>query len=53
NELRVYGDDALIATHLLAEKPAGWQTVAAHHRPLWQQTCRVAQRALSDYEELL
>lgn len=53
DELRVYGDDVLIATHLLAEKPAGWQTVAAHHRPLWQQTCRVAQRALSDYEELL
>lgn len=53
DELRVYGDDVLIATHLLAEKPAGWQSVAAHHRPLWQQTCRVAQRALSDYEELL
>ncbi|WP_459609662.1 IS21 family transposase [Dickeya oryzae] len=51
--LRVYGDDVLIATHRLVEKQAGWQTVAAHHQPLWQQTCRVAQRALSDYEELL
>ncbi|MEA9393645.1 IS21 family transposase [Acerihabitans sp. TG2] len=53
NELRVYGDDELIARHQLASDSAGWQTVPEHHQTLWQRTCQVEQRPLDAYEGLL
>jgi hypothetical protein len=52
DELRVYGNDVLIATHRLSSELA-WQTVPEHHQLLWQRTCYVEQRPLADYEELL
>ncbi len=52
DELRVFGDDVLIATHQLSTGRV-WQTVPEHHKPLWERTCHVEHRALADYEELL
>ena len=37
-ELRVYGDDSLIARYVLRPFSAGWQKVAAHHHDLWAKT---------------
>ncbi len=53
NTLRIYGDEQLLATHLLQEVTQGWQKVPEHHQALWQQVNRVASRSLSVYEELL
>lgn len=54
-ELRVYGDDALIARHTLRPYSAGWQTVAAHHNELWAKTLGhravVESRPLAVYTE--
>lgn len=53
DELRIYGDEALIATHRLTRRSPDWQTVPEHHAPLWQQVSMVEHRPLSAYEELL
>lgn len=52
DELRVYGNDELIARHQLSPATAGWQTVPEHHQALWQRTCQVEQRPLDAYEGL-
>lgn len=50
--LRVYADEALMATHQLQSASAGWVTVEEHHHPLWQSVkAQVERRALSVYEE--
>ena len=51
--LRIYSNDLLVASHQLTTATSGWQTVAEHHQPLWQQVCGVEHRPLSVYEELL
>lgn len=53
NELRVYADENLVASHQLKTDTHEWQTVPEHHKPLWQRSCSVAARPLTDYEELL
>lgn len=53
DELRIYGNEQLVATHRLNNRGAGWQTVPEHHAPLWQQVSMVEHRPLSAYEELL
>lgn len=53
DELRIYGNEMLLASHRLAAPGAGWQTVSEHHAPLWQQVSRVEHRPLSTYEDLL
>jgi len=53
DELRIYGDEQLIASHLLSCGAPVWQTVPEHHAPLWQQVSQVEHRPLSAYEELL
>lgn len=49
DELRVYGNDELIARHQLSPATAGWQTVPEHHQALLQRTCQVEQRPLDAY----
>ena len=51
--LRIYSNDLLVASHQLTTATSGWQRVAEHHQPLWQQVCGVEHRPLSVYEELL
>jgi len=53
DELRIYGDEQLIASHLLSSGSPVWKTVPEHHAPLWQQVSQVEHRPLSEYEELL
>lgn len=53
DELRIYGNKMLLASHRLAAPGAEWQTVPEHHAPLWQQVSRVEHRPLSTYEDLL
>ena len=53
DELRIYGNEQLVATHRLNNCGTGWQTVPEHHAPLWQQVSMVEHRPLSAYEELL
>ena len=53
DELRIYGHEQLVASHLLSSGAPVWQTVPEHHEPLWQQVSQVEHRPLSAYEELL
>ena len=53
DELRIYSNENLAATHRLSGASSGWQTVPEHHAPLWQQVSQVEHRPLSAYEELL
>jgi hypothetical protein len=50
-QLRVYADEQVVATHILTDKQQGWVTVPEHHAPLWQSTLQVEQRPLDIYEE--
>ena len=50
--LRVYHNDALVASHTLQRAQQGWATVPEHHAPLWQATHQVQQRPLQVYEEV-
>lgn len=53
-ELTVYdirGQD--VARHRLTDRTQGWQTVADHHQPLWQDLAPVQHRSLAVYEEVL
>jgi hypothetical protein len=51
--LQVYHHDQLVAEHRLNTGVTQWHTVPEHHHPLWQTTCKVASRPLSDYEGCL
>jgi transposase len=51
-ELRVYADEQVVATHRLTDKQQGWVTVPEHHAQLWQNTLQVEQRPLDVYEEV-
>ncbi len=53
DELRIYSNERLVASHRLCSASSGWQTVPEHHAPLWQQVSQVEHRPLSAYEELL
>jgi transposase len=50
--LRVYADDALVATHRMQAAGSGWVTVPDHHAALWQAAMPVEQRPLAIYEEV-
>jgi transposase len=52
DELRVYADEQLVASHILRDKHQGWVTVPEHHASLWQSTLHVEQRPLEIYEEV-
>jgi transposase len=51
-QLRIYADGLLVASHMLRSVQEGWVTVAAHHAPLWQETLQVERRSLQVYEEV-
>lgn len=53
DELRIYSNEKLVASHRLCSASSGWQTVPEHHATLWQQVSQVEHRPLSAYEELL
>lgn len=53
DELRIYSNEQLVASHRLSSASSGWQAVPEHHAPLWQQVSLVEHRPLSRYEELL
>ncbi len=53
DELRIYSNEKLVASHRLCSASSGWQTVPEHHAPLWQQVSQVEHRPLSACEELL
>ncbi|EKQ5657714.1 IS21 family transposase, partial [Escherichia coli] len=53
DELRIYSNEKLVASHRLCSASSGWQTVPEHHALLWQQVSQVEHRPLSAYEELL
>tara|TARA_R110001606_G_C15358395_1_gene648256 strand:+ start:31 stop:1191 length:1161 start_codon:yes stop_codon:yes gene_type:complete len=42
-----------VARHRMADRKQGWQTVAEHHEPLWQDVLPVQHRSLAVYEEIL
>lgn len=50
--LRVYYNEALVASHTLQTAHQGWVTVPEHHAQLWQATLKVQQRPLNVYEEV-
>ncbi len=50
--LRVYYNEALVASHTLQTAQQGWVTVPEHHARLWQATLKVHQRPLAVYEEV-
>ena len=52
NELAVYHDEQLVATHCVVPGAPGWVTVPSHHAALWAQTLAVEQRPLAVYEEV-
>lgn len=52
-ELKVYGDEQLIAHHRLCEVHRGWHRLPEHHHALWQAVNQVASRPLSVYAELV
>ena len=52
NELAVYHDEQLVATHCVVPGAPGWVTVPSHHAALWAQTLAVEQRPLAMYEEV-
>ncbi|HFK2399897.1 TPA: IS21 family transposase, partial [Escherichia coli] len=41
DELRIYSNEKLVASHRLCSASSGWQTVPEHHAPLWQQVSQV------------
>lgn len=51
--LRVYDNEALVASHTLQTVQQGWLTVPEHHAQLWQATLKVQQRPLTVYEEVV
>jgi hypothetical protein len=51
-QLRIFADGLLLATHTLRSVQEGWVTVAAHHAQLWQETLQVERRPLQVYEEV-
>ncbi|EJI1714936.1 IS21 family transposase, partial [Escherichia coli] len=46
DELRIYSNEKLVASHRLCSASSGWQTVLEHHAPLWQQVSQVEHRPL-------
>jgi transposase len=52
DDLRMYADDQLVATHRLQSVQHGWVTVPDHHASLWQAALQVEQRPLTVYEEV-
>ncbi|MEB5814105.1 IS21 family transposase, partial [Escherichia coli] len=46
DELRIYSNEKLVASHRLCSASSGWQTVPEHHAPLWQQVSQVEHRPL-------
>ncbi len=40
DELRIYSNEKLVASHHLCSASSGWQTVPEHHAPLWQRSVR-------------
>jgi len=42
-----------VARHRMTDRRQGWQTVAEHHEPLWQDVMPVQHRSLAVYEEVL
>jgi hypothetical protein len=52
DDLRIYADDQLVATHRLQSVQHGWVTVPDHHTSLWQAALQVEQRPLAVYEEV-
>lgn len=53
DELQIYSNEQLVASHRLSSAFSGWQTVPEHYAPLWQQVSLVEHRPLSRYKELL
>ena len=53
DELRVFHNDKLIASHYLQPAANGWVTIGEHHSDLWQKTLQVQQRSLQTYEEAM
>ncbi len=51
-ELRIYDDQALVASHLLRSAGEGWATTPGHHDRLWREALSVERRDLSVYEEV-
>jgi transposase len=52
-QVRIYADGLLAASHRLRSVQEGWVTVAAHHAQLWQATLQVERRPLQVYEEVV
>ncbi|EOM9259758.1 IS21 family transposase, partial [Escherichia coli] len=44
DELRIYSNEKLVASHRLCSASSGWQTVPEHHATLWQQVSQVEHR---------
>ena len=42
-----------VARHRMTDRRQGWQTVAEHHEPLWQDVMPVQHRSLAVYEDVL
>lgn len=42
-----------VTRHRMTDRKQGWQTVAEHHEPLWQEVVPVQHRSLAAYEEVL
>lgn len=53
HELKVYGDEQLIAHHRLCDVHHGWRSIPGHHQALWQAVNQVASRPLSVYAGLV
>ena len=51
DQVRVYQEEQLVATHRLVPASAGWVSVPEHHAALWQAALAVEQRPLTVYEE--
>ncbi|CTY39289.1 IS21 family transposase [Escherichia coli] len=53
DELRIYSNEKLVASHRLCSASSGWQTVPEHHAPLWQQVSQVEHRPLSESPRII
>lgn len=53
DELRIFSNEQLVASHRLCSASSSWQTVPEHHAPLWKPVSMVEHRPLSAYEEFL
>jgi transposase len=51
DELSVYNDTTLVASHRLRPATDGWVSVPHHHAELWAKTLNVQTRDLAVYEE--